>query len=227
MVNMMRQQETADRQAAATNEQLEIARAREAHDAAMRPVLTDQARATLAATKGREERDAAMHAAELSEANIKARQAEIKLGMDFLNLTTEKLKRARNRNAAIGVGAELTQQFPMFKDAIDQTLATLPDNDADYEPWRRQTLFESEDGGEQLRQRYIEQKTGDQTRLLAVPELSADPNAIRAVEVPGSRRQIQPTPKLPPVVRGSSQPRATKSQQGQSSPPGPWDAYKR
>jgi len=39
------------------------------------------------------------------------------------------------------------------------------------------------------------------------------------------------TARPPPVGRRSSaasgRPRAAKSQQGQSSPPGPWDAYKR
>jgi hypothetical protein len=50
MVNMMRQQETADRQAAATNQQLGIARANEAREAALHPLRVSQTQASIAAS---------------------------------------------------------------------------------------------------------------------------------------------------------------------------------
>ena len=50
MVNMMRQQEAAERQAAATNQQLEIARANEAREAALHPLRVSQTQASIAAS---------------------------------------------------------------------------------------------------------------------------------------------------------------------------------
>ena len=225
MVNMMRQQEVADRQAEIANQQLALARAREAHDAAMRPLQMDQARATLAATQGDEARAAELQPSEVSKTKADADQAQIKNGIDFLKITTLGLTNAKNRDDALKIGAFLKQQFPMFEQAVDQSLATLPTDPAMFESWRRQTVFQSQDGEKQLGQQYIQQRTGDQTSVLALPNTSADPNTIRAVDVPGSRRRIQPTPKAPSAASG--RPRAAKSQQGQSSPPGPWDAYRR
>jgi hypothetical protein len=51
MVNMMRQQETADRQAAATNQQLGIARANEAREAALHPLRVSQTQASIDASR--------------------------------------------------------------------------------------------------------------------------------------------------------------------------------
>ena len=51
MVNMMRQQEAADRQTAATNQQLALAQAEEAHRVAMRPLQLSQTQASIDASK--------------------------------------------------------------------------------------------------------------------------------------------------------------------------------
>jgi hypothetical protein len=50
MVNMMRQQEAAERQAAATNQQMEIARARAAREAELHPLQVSQTQASIAAS---------------------------------------------------------------------------------------------------------------------------------------------------------------------------------
>lgn len=191
MVNMMRQQEAADRQAAATNQQLALAQAEEAHKAAMRPLQMDQARATLAATQGGEEREAALQPFALNEAEARARQAEIKTLSDFYGLSYDRIKNAKNLNDVVIAGNSLKNTFknPMLQDAVDQTLATLPKNPADFPAWREETLFNTLTNVEQLKQRFQTQTTGEESRVIAMPEYGGGPRGVTATEVPGSRIQ--------------------------------------
>jgi len=219
MVNMMRQQEALDRQTAATNQQLALAQAEETHKAAMRPLQVDQAKATLAATQGGEERTAALQPFALSEAQAKAQQAQMKTLTDFFALTILGLENSKSLDDAVKVGNFLKENFkePVFQQAVDQTMATLPKNPADFEPWREQTMFQAMNREKQLSQTVREQSLGNERRLVTSPTYTGGPRGNVATEIPGSRVRVQPTPKAPsaaPVRRSSAasgRPRAANS----------------
>ena len=191
MVNMMRQQEAADRQAAATNQQLEIARAGETRAAALAPVQLSKAQADLLASQQGEARAAALAPAQLSKAEADAQQARIKTTGDFFALTALGLKNSKSLDDAVKVGNFLKENFrePVFQQAVDQTMATLPKNPADFNAWRERTMFQALDGEKQLSQKYQTQTTGEETRVIAMPEYGGGPRGVTATEVPGSRIQ--------------------------------------
>ena len=253
MVNMMRQQEAADRQAAATNQQLEIARAEEA-------------------------RKIPLAKAQLSKAEAEDQAARLQNGITFFTLVNEGMESAANADAARAYGQQLKTAFPepLFTDLVDRTLATIPDDPALFGSWNDGIRRNSLTNAQQLETELIERTTGTETRTYSrrkygggaddkineVPELRVNKPVELSYQKDGQGRIIpmpetlpgtggfggeinapvvmpnirlgQPmagTAKLPPVGRGSSaasgRPRAAKSQQGPSDPPGPWDAYRR
>jgi hypothetical protein len=167
MVNMMRQQETADRQAAATNQQLEIARAKEA-------------------------REIPLANAQLGEAEAKGQAARIKATSDFFDLTVLGLKNSKSLDDAVKVGGFLKENFkePVFQQAVDQTMATLPKNPADFETWREQTMYQAMTGAQQLSQTVREQSSGTERRLVTTPMYTGGPRGNAATEIPGSRVRL-------------------------------------
>jgi len=226
MVNMMRQQAVADRQAEIANQQLALAQAEETHKAAMRPMQMDQARATLAATQGGEARTAALQPfvlskaeADAQKAEADAQQAQIKTLSDFYGLSYDRIKNAKSLGDVVAAGNYLKNTFkePMLQDAVDQTLATLPKNPADFPAWREETLFNTLTNVQQLSQTVREQSLGNERRLVTSPMYTGGPRGNVATEIPGSRVRVQPTPKAPsaaPVRRSSAasgRPRAANS----------------
>ena len=232
MVNMMRQQEAADRQAAATNQQLEIARAKEA-------------------------REIPLAAAQLSRAEAEAQAARLQNGITFFTITNKGMEVAANADAARAFGEQLKTAFPepLFTDLVDQTLATIPDDPARFGSWRDGIRRNSLTNAEKLKTELIERTTGPETRTYSrrtyggpddevteIPELRVNKpeevtyvrdgqgriipmpktlsgtggfgGEINAPVVMPNIRLGQPmagTARLPPVGRGSSRPRAVNS----------------
>ena len=166
MINMMSQQRAAERQAAAQQQQLEIARAAEGR------AVAGEARA------------AELQPFVLTKAQADAMTADQKAVIGFYDLTTEGLKRASTPEQAMVVANYLKEKFPGAASAVDQTISTLPSDPGQFEAWRRQTLFQSMSAKEQLGKKFIEQNTGTGTRQLEVSEFQ--PGAA-AQELPGSR----------------------------------------
>ena len=166
LINMMSQQRAAERQAAAQQQQLEIARAAEGR------AVAGEARA------------AELQPFVLTKAQADAMTADQKAVIGFYDLTNEGLKRASTPEQAMVVADYLKQKFPGAAPAVDQTISTLPSDPGQFEAWRRQTLFQSMSAKEQLSKKFIEQNTGTGTRQLEVSEY--EPGAV-AQELPGSR----------------------------------------
>ena len=166
MINMMRQQEAAERQAAAADQQMKLAQAKEA-------------------------RDAALAKPQLAEAEQKAMTAQIKTVSDFLDLSIEGMKMARNAADAAKIGGWLKTQFadPNLQASVDQTLSSMPQDPSAFEEWRKQTLFQSMDAKDQLEQHFNDVTTGRESWTTAAPKYAGAPGGGMAREVPGSRVQ--------------------------------------
>ena len=194
MINMMRQQDAADRQAAVAAQQMEIDRAKE-------------------------ERAAALAKPQIAEAEQKAVSAQIKAVGDFLDFSIEGMKLARNVDDAIKIGDWLKTQFrdPQLQAAVDQTLSSLPQDPNAFESWRQQTLYQSMDAKDQLEQHISTQNTGRETFQTASPKFAGAPQGMAAKEIPGTRVQaaedityvrgpngeVIPMPKTVPGTGGS------------------------
>jgi hypothetical protein len=165
-INMMTQQRAAERQAAAQQQQMQLQ-------------LAGEERA-----KAGEARAAELHPSAVSKAQADAMTAEQKATIGFYDLTIEGLKRASTPQQAIVVADYLKQKFPGAAPAVDQTMSTLPSDPGQFEPWRKQTMFQSMTAQQQLAKKFIEQNTGTGTRQLEVSEF--EPGAA-AQELPGSR----------------------------------------
>lgn len=164
MINMMRQQDAADRQAAAAAQQMQIAQAKEA-------------------------REAALAKPQMAEAQQKASSAQIKAVSDFLDLSIEGMKMARSAEDAIKIGDWLKTQFtdPQLQASVDQTLSSMPQDPGAFEGWRKQTLFQSMDAKDQLEQHIATQNTGRETFQTASPKYAGAPGGNVASEIPGTR----------------------------------------
>lgn len=166
MINMMRQQDAAERQAAVAAQQMEIDRAKE-------------------------ERAAALAKPQIAEAEQKAVSAQIKAVGDFLDFSIEGMKLARNVDDAVKIGDWLKTQFrdPQLQAAVDQTLSSLPQDPNAFESWRQQTLYQSMDAKDQLEQHIATQNTGRETFQTASPKFAGAPQGMVAKEIPGTRVQ--------------------------------------
>lgn len=194
MINMMRQQDAADRQAAAAAKNAEIAAAKEM-------------------------RDAAMAKPQMAEAEQKAMTAQIKTVSDFMDLSIEGMKLARSAEDAVKIGDWLKSQFndAQLQASVDQTLASLPQDPNAFEDWRKQTLFQSLAAKDQLDQHISTMNTGRETFQTATPKYAGAPGGTRAEEIPGTRVQaaedityvrgpngeVIPMPKTVPGTGGS------------------------
>ena len=166
MMNMMSQQRAAERAAAAQQQQMQLAQAEEG-------------------------RKAALQAPAMEQAGAEAMSARIKMVDEFLDLSIAGMSAARNADDAIKIGDFLKQSFnmPELQGAVDQTLASLPTDPAQFQNWREQTLFQSMDAKEQLARDTQRQTTGTEERLVSMPKYAGAPGGMAATEVPGSRIQ--------------------------------------
>lgn len=164
MINMMRQQDAAERQAAAAAQQMQIAAAKE-------------------------QREAALAKPQMAEAEQKAVSAQVKAVSDFLDFSIEGLKLARSVEDAVKIGDWLKSQFrdPQLQASVDQTLASLLEPGVDFEERRKEMLFQSMDAKDQLEQHIATQNTGRETFQTASPKYAGAPQGMVATEIPGTR----------------------------------------
>lgn len=160
MINMMRQQDAAERQAAAAAQQMQIAAAQE-------------------------ERAASLAKPQMQKAEQEAVSAQVKAVSDFLDLSAAGAQYARNAEDAIKIGNLLKQQFPVpaLQQIVDQRMASLPEDPALFGKWKEETLLQSLDLKDQLSREFQRQTTGREERIISMPKYGTG----AAVEVPGSR----------------------------------------
>lgn len=164
MMNMMAQQSAAERQAAQAQQAMEIARAEEA-------------------------RKAALQGPAMEKAGFESTSAKIKMVDEFLDLSIEGMKAARNPEDAMKIGQWLKTQFsdPQLQEAVDQTLSSLPQDPSQFDAWRQRMLYQSMDAKDQLAQEVTNQNTGRETFQTVAPKYAGAPGGMVATEVPGSR----------------------------------------
>lgn len=160
MINMMRQQDAAERQAASAAQQMQIAAAQE-------------------------ERAASLAKPQMQKAEQEAVSAQVKAVSDFLDLSAAGAQYARNAEDAIKIGNLLKQQFPVpaLQQIVDQRMASLPEDPALFGKWKEETLLQSLDLKDQLSREFQRQTTGREERIISMPKYGTG----AAVEVPGSR----------------------------------------
>jgi len=160
MINQMAQQKAAERQAAAQQQQLDIARASEGRAAAKAPF-------------------------ELAEATEKALTAQQKNTLGFYDLVAAGVKNSSTPNQVLVIANFLKETYPGATKQIDQKLSDMPSDPAAFDAWREKTMLQSLDAKDQLTNEYITQNTGAEQRVVAVSKYGGGP----ATEVPGSRFQ--------------------------------------
>jgi hypothetical protein len=168
MMNMLAQQRAAERQAAAQQQQMELARAEEG-------------------------RKTELHGPAMRKANYEAFSAEQKAVMEFMELAYEGIEQSRGPEDAIKIAGFLKQNFPseIFGQMVDQTMADMPSDPAQFSPWKEQTKFETLKNTEQLAQEFTTQNLGGSTRIVATPKYGGGP--ARVVEGSEAPVMIKPT----------------------------------
>jgi len=158
-INMMSQQRAAERQAAAQQQQLEIARAAEGREAALAPSRQSK-----------------------SEADAGA--AQVKYASDFKVMSALALANSRDPQQAMAEGNRLKQMFPTpeFQQSVDETVAYLTQDPAQFDARRYDTLKRTMDTTNQLERQTIQQNLGASTRVLSVPKYGGGAAEV----VPGS-----------------------------------------
>ena len=164
MMNMTRQQEAAERQAAAAQQQMDYATAEE-------------------------NRKKDLHTPAMAKAGYDADVAQIKMLSDFTKLTIEGLKQSQSPEDAVKIGDFIKSNFknPQIQNSVDQTVAKLIADPANFETARQQLLFRSMDADKQLDQRIADMTTGDETYQVSAPKYAGAPSGMGATEVPGTR----------------------------------------
>jgi hypothetical protein len=164
LMNMAQQNETAKRQAAQAQQKMDFDAAEEA-------------------------RAVAMQEPNLRKAGSEADAAQIKMLSDFTKLSIEVLKQAQSAEDAVIGGNYLKSNFkdPRLQASVDQTVAKLTADPANFEPARQQFIFQAMDVDKQLDQRIANMTTGDETYQVSAPKYAGAPGGMAATEVPGTR----------------------------------------
>jgi hypothetical protein len=159
MINMMRQQQALDRQTAAQEQQLETQRAAEAREAALAP-------------------------SQQSKAEADAGAAKVKYFSDFKVASALALANARDPQQAVAEGDRLKKLFPTpeFQQSVDETIAYLTQDPAQFDARRYDTLKRTLSATNQLERQTIRQNLGDSTRVLSIPKYGGGAAEV----VPGS-----------------------------------------
>jgi len=163
MMNMARQQEAAQLQGDRARQEMEFARAEEGRKAELQPFA-------------------------VTEAQSKANSERLKYVMDYFDTSAVAIYNSRNPRQAMALGDRMKQLFPEpeLQQAIDETLASMPQDPGQFEAWREDSLFRTLDAKEQLKRENKTQTTGTETR-----EISFSPYGRGgATEIPGSRIQV-------------------------------------
>ena len=146
-INMMSQQRAAERQAAAQQQQLDIARAAESR------AVAEEGR------KG-------------EEFKTKSASDAIKVGMDFNAFINTAAANANSpdqfRAFAERIASVPQFQTDMFKGALSEVVASMPNDPAQFPEWKRQTGIKTIEADKRYKREFIKQDTGTGTRQLAV-----------------------------------------------------------
>jgi len=163
MMNMARQQETAQLQGERARQEMDFARAEEGRKKELQPFA-------------------------VTEAQSKAGSERLKYVMDFFETSEIALANSRNPQQAVALGDRIKQMFPetALQQSIDETLSSIPQDPGQFEAWREDSLMRTMDAKDQLAQEYIKQTTGTEERVIGLPKFGAG----AAREVPGSRIQV-------------------------------------
>lgn len=163
MTNMTAQRRAAERQGMQAQQAMDIKAAEEARAAELQPF-------------------------KITEAQSKANSERLKYVMDYFETSALALSNARNPQQAVALGGRMKQMFPepQLQQAIDETLASIPQDPGQFQAWREDSLMRTMDAKDQLAQEFQKQTTGTEERILSMPKYGRG----AATEVPGSRIQV-------------------------------------
>jgi len=168
MINMLRQQQALDRQAASAEQ---FARLQQAQDS--RAVA-------------KEGRETELHPFAVSEAQLKSTAEKIKTGMAF---TASIYTAASNANSpqeftayAQRIAAAPEFQDPIFQGGLGEVVKSMPQDPAQFAAWRKETGIKTIDANERYKNILTNQETSTGKRQIATNPYGA-PNAT---VVPGS-----------------------------------------
>lgn len=163
MMNTAAQQRAAQLQGERTRQEMEFARAEEG-------------------------RKAALQTPALEKAGAEANSARLKYVMDFFDTSEVAIANARDPRQAMALGDRMKQMFPEpeLQQSIDQTLSSIPQDPAQFEAWREDSLFRTMEAKDQLAREFKTQTTGAEQREISMPKYGRG----EATEVPGSRISV-------------------------------------
>lgn len=170
MMNMARQQEAAQRQAALAQQTMDINAAGEA-------------------------RAARLAEPQFAKAQSEATGADLKTKLEFQAFVYTALKNADNAPQVVGFAERIAGQpqfqDPMFQGALADAVASMPTDPAQFDAWRRNTAAKTLTGAQQLEQEFTSQNLGTSTRLIRTPKFGGGPAEV--VEGSSAAVDIKPT----------------------------------
>ena len=167
MANRMAQQQALDRQTAAAEQALKVSQAGEAREAAIAP-------------------------AQQAKAGAEAGSAKVKYVSDFMETSALALANVRDSQQAVAVGDRLKQLFPEpeFQQSVDETIAYLTEDPAQFDARRQESLVRTLDAKDQLAKEFTTQNLGTSTRVLRTPKFGGGAGEV----VPGSEAAVTMKP---------------------------------
>ena len=170
MMNMARQQEAAQRQAALAQQTMDINAAGEA-------------------------RAARLAEPQFAKAQSEATGADLKTKLEFQAFVYTALKNADNAPQVVGFAERIAAapqfQDPLFQGALADAVASMPTDPAQFDAWRRNTAAKTLTGAQQLEQEFTSQNLGTSTRVLRTPKYGGGPAEV--VEGSSAAVDIKPT----------------------------------
>ena len=149
MMNMMSQRRASQRQAAQAEQEMELARVEEA-------------------------RRAELHGPAMDKARSEATAAGIKTALDFSNFVYTGLSNAADPAQAMQIAQRIGQQpqfqEELFQGALVDAMATMPQDPAQFEVWKEETLAKTLEGAKRLERDLIQQNLGTFTRIVSAPK---------------------------------------------------------
>jgi hypothetical protein len=132
----------------------------------------------------KEAREAALQGPAMDKAKAEADTARLTFVLDFFKTSALAIANVRDAQHAVAVGKRMQDLFPepALQQSIQETLASIPEDPALFEPWRRDSLVRTMDAAKQTENKLLTQKTGNEERIISIPATGG-----AATEVPGSR----------------------------------------
>ena len=170
MMNMARQSEAAQRQAAQAQQAMDINAAEEA-------------------------RAVRLAEPQFAKAQSEATAADLKTKLEFQAFVYTALKNADNAPQVVGFAERIAGQpqfqDPMFQGALADAVASMPTDPAQFDAWRRNTAAKTLTGAQQLEQEFTTQNLGTSTRVIRTPKFGG--GGAEVVEGSEAAVDIKPT----------------------------------